>query len=120
MTMTKFEERTGIKPCCAAVMVLFIISVCFNVFLYNRCIDLSNTVMDIDNAMNKEMQLIDTLFNANKSLYYQLITDDSIIIELKNHEDLRNSGYKPEQSSGIPGKVDLQYSGRFAKIPPID
>lgn len=121
MTMTKFEKRTGIKPCCATVMVLFVISVCFNVFLYNRCVDLSDTVMQIDGAMNREMVLIDTLFNANKSLHYQLVTDDSIIIELKKkNEDLRNSGNQPEQSTRVSEQSDISHSGRFNKISPID
>jgi hypothetical protein len=77
--------------------------------------------MQIDGAMNREMVLIDTLFNANKSLHYQLVTDDSIIIELKKkNEDLRNSCNQPEQSTRVSEQSDISHSGRFKKIPPID
>ena len=82
--MTNFEKKTGIKPCCVAAMLLLILSVCFNVFLYHRCIALSDTINNLDCAMQREMNIIDTLFNANKDLYYQLKKDDSIILELKH------------------------------------
>lgn len=96
--MTNFEKKTGIKPCCVATMILLILSICFNVFLFKRCITLTDTVNDLDHAMHREMNIIDTLFNANKDLYYQLKKDDSIILELKQRtcqETIRESKNEP-------------------------
>ena len=88
--MTNFEKKTGIKPCCIMAMFLLISSLCCNVFLYNRCVKLTDVITDLDCAMQREMNIIDTLFNANKDLYFQLKKDDAIILELKQKNIMEN------------------------------
>ena len=88
--MTTLERKYGIKPCCLAAMFTLIISIIFNIILFNKCNDMAVIISDLDMAMMKEMSAIDTLHNTNYKLFKKLKYDDSLIYLYNSYDSTFN------------------------------
>ena len=84
--MTTLERKYSIKPCCIIALVMLVISIIFNIILFNKYTDMAVIINDLDKTMMKEMTAIDTLHNANYKLFQKLKYDDSLIFLYNSYD----------------------------------
>ena len=84
--MTTLERKYSIKPCCIAALFMLVISIIFNIILFNKYTDMAAIINNLDMTMMKEMSAIDTLHNTNYKLFQKLKYDDSLIFLYNSYD----------------------------------